>query len=199
VEQRTEEWYAARLGKVTSSRVADIMARTKSGYSASRENYLYELLCERLTGIPAESYISKAMQWGIDQEQFARGAYEAKTGEFVDLVGFVEHPTIPMFGASPDGMVGLVGLVEIKCPETKKHMHTLTTQSIDSGYKTQMTVQMMCTGRAWCDFISYDPRLPERLSLVIIRFPFCKWLADEIATEVIKFNAELDALYERYK
>jgi len=198
MEQRTEEWFKARLGKVTSSKVADILARTKSGYSASRENYLYQLLTEELTGTPADSYISKPMEWGMDNEVHARAMYEITTGELVKEVGFVDHPTIPRFGASPDGLVGVDGLLEIKCPDTKKHLYTIETRNIDRQYQIQMTAQMMCSMRKWCDFVSYDPRLPVKLCMVVIRYPFDMDLAILIGQEVNLFLLELRALIDKW-
>lgn len=199
MEQRTAEWFAARLGKVTASRVADVMARTKSGYSASRKNYMAELVCERLTGIPSEHFESAAMKWGTDTEPLARSAYEARTGELVEEVGFIEHPRIKGFGASPDGLVGTDGGLEIKCPNTATHIEYLTGGSIDRAYIIQMHVGMMCTGRAWWDFLSFDPRLPENLSYFCVRVKRDDALVAEIEDEVKKFLAELDEMVERLK
>ena len=154
-EQRTDDWFAARLGKVTASRVADVIAKTKTGYSASRENYMAQLVVERLTQTKTDSYTNSAMQWGTDQEPFARAAYEAAQGVMVEEVGFIPHPTIEWAGASPDGLVGDDGLVEIKCPETKGMIEVLLTQKVPQKYFTQMQFQMACTGRKWCDFVSY--------------------------------------------
>ncbi len=124
MEQRTSEWHQARLGKVTASKVADVVARTKTGYAASRANYMAQLVCERLTGKPTEMFSNAAMEWGVEQEAAARDAYSAKVGELVTEVGFIDHPTIPMSGASPDGIVG-AGIVEIKCPSTATHIEYL--------------------------------------------------------------------------
>ena len=168
MEQRSEEWFAARIGKVTASRVADVIAKTKTGYSTSRDNYMAQLICERMTGQKGESFTNAAMQWGTDQEPFARAAYELKMGVMVDETGLVDHPTIPMAGASPDGLVGEDGLVEIKCPNTATHIDTLLTQTVPAKYITQMQFQMACTGRQWCDFVSFDPKpssaLPPRFT-----------------------------------
>ena len=155
IEQRTDEWFAARLGKVTASRVADVMAKTKTGYSASRDNYMAQLVVERITGERAESFTNAAMQWGTDQEPFARAAYEAAKDVMVEEEGFVPHPTIQMAGASPDGLVNDDGLVEIKCPNTATQIETLLTGAIPSKYVAQMQFQMACTGRAWCDFVRH--------------------------------------------
>lgn len=169
MEQRSAEWFAARLGKVTASRVADLMARTKTGYGASRGNYLAELLCERLTGEQADRFTSAEMQRGSELEPQARAAYAFIHSTSVHECGFVVHPVIEGFGASPDGLIGDIGLVEIKCPNTATHVDYLLSQTVPGKYETQMQAQMACTGRAWCDFVSYDPRLPDDLQLFVKR------------------------------
>ena len=192
MEQRTEEWFAARCGKVTASRVADIIAKTKTGYSTSRENYLAQLVCERMTGKPAESYSNSAMQWGTDQEPFARAAYEAAKDVLVDELGFATHPTISMAGASPDGLVGLFGLVEIKCPNTATHIDTLLNQTVPTKYITQMQWQMACTQRQWCDFVSFDPRMDEGLQLFIKRVEYDPIYVAQLEKEVINFLMDVE-------
>jgi putative phage-type endonuclease len=192
MEQRSEEWFAARCGKVTASRVADIVAKTKTGYSASRENYLAQLVCERMTGKPAESYSNTAMQWGTDQEPFARAAYEAAKDVLVQEVGFVVHPTIEGAGASPDGLVGDFGLVEIKCPNTATHIQTLLDQKVPEKYNIQMQLQMACTGRQWCDFASFDPRMEEGLQLFIKRVEYHPLYVAELEKEVINFLMDVE-------
>jgi len=192
MEQRTEEWFAARCGKVTASRVADIIAKTKTGYSTSRENYLAQLVCERMTGKPAESYSNCAMQWGLEQEIYARGAYEAARDVLVDELGFVIHPTIAMAGASPDGLVGEFGLVEIKCPNTATHIDTLLTQTVPTKYITQMQWQMACTQRQWCDFVSFDPRMDEGLQLFIKQVDYDSIYVAQLEKEVINFLMEVE-------
>ena len=199
MEQRTEEWFEARLGCVTASRTADVMAKTKSGYSASRANYMAELICERLTGERQAGFSSAAMQWGIETEPQARMAYEIMTGATVIETGFVLHPTIPGFGASPDGLIDDNGLVEIKCPNTATHIETLLSEGVQNKYITQMHVQMLCTGRDWCDFVSFDPRLPVELQMFIKRVEFDKELADEIVTEVQAFIVEMEAKIDQLK
>lgn len=191
IEQRSPEWFAARLGKVTASRVADVCARTKSGYSASRANYMAELLCERLTGEAREGFSSAAMQWGTDIEPEARDTYAFVTDVTVGQVGFVPHPTIPDAGASPDGLVDDDGLVEIKCPNTATHIETLLGAPIDDKYMKQMHWQMACTGRRWCDFVSYDPRLPGGMQIHMRRVNANQALIDELEAEVSKFLREL--------
>lgn len=191
-EQRTPEWFAARLGKVTASRVADVMARTKTGYGASRDAYMAQLMVERLTGSVAESFTNAAMQWGTDQEPFARAAYEAHKGVLVDEVGFIAHPKIADAGASPDGLVGDDGLVEIKCPATATHIETLLSGEVPSKYLSQMRWQMACTGRAWCDFVSFDPRMPAAGQLFIRRVERDDDSLAALEREVVKFLAELE-------
>ena len=192
-EQRTTEWFQARLGKVTASRVADVIAKTKTGYSASRENYMAQLVVERLTNTQAESFTNAAMQWGTDQEPFARAAYELKMGVMVDETGLVDHPTIPMAGASPDGLVGEDGLVEIKCPNTATHIDTLLTQTVPAKYITQMQFQMACTGRQWCDFVSFDPRMPQKAQIFVKRVLRDDLFIKEVESEIKKFLAEVSA------
>ncbi len=191
MEQRTDEWFTARLGKVTASRVADVVAKTKTGYSASRENYMADLIVERLTGQKASSFSNAAMDWGVEQESNARAAYSARTGELVEEVGFIPHAILHDSGASPDGLVG-DGCVEFKCPNTATHLEYLLAGKPVEKYVTQMQWQMACTGAAWCDFVSYDPRLPEHLQLLIVRVPRDDKRIAELETEVRKFLAELD-------
>ena len=167
MEQRSDEWFQARLGKVTASRISDVLAATTT---AAYNNYQAQLIAERLTGEPYESHVTTAMQWGVDTEADARSMYEFMTDNTVLEIGFVPHFIIKESGASPDGLVGLNGQVEIKCPNTATHIKTLTTGKIEKKYRDQMTWQMACTGRKWCDFVSYDPRLPAEYNLCIIRF-----------------------------
>jgi len=192
MEQGTDEWHQARLGKVTASRVADVMAKTKTGYGASRANYMADLLVERLSGRQGDYYQNAAMQWGTEQEPNARAAYEVETGSIVMETGFVPHSIIAMSGASPDGLIGEDGLVEVKCPNTATHIDTLLGQEAPSKYILQMQWQMSCTGRQWCDFVSYDPRLPENMQLFIQRINRDDKLIKDMEQEVIKFLWELD-------
>jgi putative phage-type endonuclease len=192
MDQGTEEWFTIRIGKVTASRVADVIAKTKTGYSASRDNYMAQLVCERLTGQKGESFTNAAMQHGTDTEPLARAAYEALKDVLVDEVGFVPHPTIEMAGASPDGLVGDDGLIEIKCPNTATHIDTLLSQTVPGKYNTQMQFQMACTGRKWCDFVSFDNRLPEELQLFVMRVPRDEVFIRLIEAEIVQFIAELD-------
>lgn len=193
IVQGSPEWFAARLGKVTASRVADVVARTKTGYGATRANYMAELIAERLTQTQAERFTNAAMQWGTDKEPEARAAYVFMRDLDVTEVGFVAHPSIDMSGASPDGLVGDDGLVEIKCPNTATHLDTLLERAVPAKYVTQMQWQMACTGRAWCDFVSFDPRMPEgRMRLFVQRVYRDAARVAELETEVAAFLAELD-------
>ena len=191
MEQRTDEWFAARIGKVTASRVADVIAKTKSGYGVGRANYLADLVVERLTGQKAQGFSNAAMEWGTQTEPQARAAYSAKTGILVEEVGFIDHPTVAMSGASPDGFAE-EGLIEVKCPNTATHLEYVLAELPPLKYFTQMQWQMACTGRPWCDFVSFDPRLPKRLQLLIVRVPRDDDYIAMLEAEVKKFLAELD-------
>jgi len=192
MEQRSPEWFAARLGKVTASRVADVIAKTKTGYSASRDNYMAQLVCERMTGVQGESFTNAAMQWGTDQEPLARAAYEAAQDVLVDETGFVIHPRIQEAGASPDGLVGMFGLIEIKCPNTATHIETILSDKVPGKYITQMQWQMACTERDWCDFVSFDSRMPEGLQLFIKRVKFDPIYVKMLEYEIQEFLDELE-------
>ena len=202
IVQGTPEWFAARLGNVTGSRVADLMAKTKSGYSASRANYMAELICERLTGQQGDRFTNAAMQWGTETEPQARAAYEFLTDRAVVETGFVLHPTLAGFGASPDGLVDDDGLLEIKCPNTATHIETLLIEAVPGKYMTQMQAQMACTGRAWCDFVSFDPRMPGDLQIWIKRVDrdaaFITEMEGEIAAFLTELGGKLESLRARY-
>lgn len=197
MQQRTEDWYTARVGKITASRIKDLPAKPKAGKCLN--DILTKILSERLTGEPTPTFINKTMQWGIDCESLARQAYELAKFCTVVEVGLIDHPTIPMSGASPDGLVGDDGLVEIKCPETTTHANTLLTGQVPSEYLPQMMWQMACTGRAWCDFVSYDPRMPEHLQIKIIRVMRDDEVIGELESEVIKANEVLEKTLEQLK
>ena len=197
-EQRTDEWFAQRAGKVTASSVYKVMAKTKTGYSADRDKYKAQLVIERLTGKPAKSYSNAAMEWGVQTEAEARAAYEARMGVFVTEVGFVPHPTIEMCGASPDGVVG-EGLVEIKCPETATMIDQLLTKKIPSEYMKQMQLQMKCADKKWCDFVVYDPRMPESMQMFVSRVPRDDTFIAEMEAEIVKFLAEVDSTVAKLK
>ncbi len=197
--QGSPEWLAERLGKVTASRVDDLMARTKTGYGASRANYMAQLIVERLTGNVAESYTNAAMQWGTDNEPAARAAYEFVTDVEVVETGFILHPTIQDSGASPDGLVGDIGLVEIKCPNSATHIETLLTKTVPGKYRKQMLWQMACTVRGWCDFVSFDPRMPEHLRLFVQRVSFDGEEVQRMENEVTTFLTEMNEKIDRLK
>lgn len=190
--QGSTEWFAARCGKVTASRVSDVVAKIKSGWGASRTNYAAELIAERLTGATAPSFTNAAMQWGTDQEPFARQAYAQRFGVDVFEVGFIDHPEVSMSGASPDGYVGEAGMVEIKCPQTATHLDTLLSGGVPDKYEVQMQWQMACAGREWCDFVSFDPRLPPSMRLFVQRVPRDVSRILELETEVQAFIREID-------
>lgn len=192
MDQRSAAWFEARLGRATASRIADITAKTKSGYAASRGNYLAQLVCERLTGVPTETFCSPAMQRGTDKEPLARDAYRQHSLAEVIECGFVSHPTIEMAGASPDGLVEGDGLVEIKAPHTATHIDTLLNTAIPARYVTQIQWQLACTGRAWCDFVSFDDRLPETMQLFVARLHRDDAMIAELEAEVAAFLKEVD-------
>ncbi|WP_367863706.1 lambda exonuclease family protein [Pseudomonas guariconensis] len=197
MEQRSAEWFAARLGCVTASRVKDVMASGRGGApSATRKNYMMELLCERLTGQSGGADLSRnaAVQRGVELEPFACMAYEADKGLMVVETGLVMHPTIAGFGASPDGLVGDDGVLEIKCPNTATHIATMQSERHDPQYEWQMLAQMACTGRAWADFVSYDDRLPEPLQYVCHRFERDFKRIREMESEIKAFLEELSDL-----
>ena len=171
VEQGTPEWHELRRGKVTASRVADILAKTKTGPSASRQNYLIELALQRTTKTIEPSYTNAAMEWGTATEPQARVAYEVATHNFVDQVAFIDHPTIKGFGCSPDGLVNKDGLIEIKCPNSATHWEYFKAKEPPKKYFIQMQAQMAVTGAKWCDFVSFDPRMPERSQLLVVNVP----------------------------
>ena len=197
ITQGSPEWFLQRLGKVTASRVADVIAKTKTGISASRESYCVELALERLTGQRQESFTNGAMQWGTDTEPKARAAYEAKTGAMVEEVAMISHPAIDLCGASPDGLIDADGLIEIKCPNSATHAKTLLSGKPDNKYITQMMWQMACTGRQWCDFVSFDPRFPEHLQLFITRIPKDAEVVAELEKQVTEFLQEVAATVEK--
>jgi putative phage-type endonuclease len=203
IEQGSEEWKALRCGKVTASRVADVVAKTKTGYGASRANYLAEIIAEQLTGVPAESYVNAAMQWGTNTEPQGRAAFEFLRDTAVELIGFIDHPRIPKSGASPDGTIGKDGLIEIKCPNTATHIDTLLGKTVPGKYQTQMQWQMACTGRKYCEFVSFDPRMPEHLRLFVARVKrdekLIASLEEEVSTFLSEVSGKISALGDLYK
>ena len=192
IEQGTEAWHQLRLGKVTASRVADILAQTRTGPSASRQNYLIELALQRSTGTIEPSYTNAAMEWGTQTEPQARVAYEVETGNFVDQVAFIDHPTIANFGCSPDGLIGDDGLIEIKCPNSATHWEYFKAKKPPQKYVTQIQTQLCVTGRKWCDFVSFDPRMPSRSQLLIVRVDRDETFIAEIEEKVKQFLSEVE-------
>lgn len=193
MDQGSDDWRRLRLGKVTASRVADVVARTKTGWGASRANYAAELILERLTGCWQEGYTSPAMLHGTATEPYARQAYSLATGVDVFECAFVDHSEIAMTGASPDGLVGDDGLLEVKCPQSATHLETLLSGDVPAKYVTQMMWQMACTGRQWCDFASFDPRMPEPMRLFVKRIPRDPSMVLGLESDVSEFLRELDS------
>jgi putative phage-type endonuclease len=198
INQGTEEWFQQRLGKVTASRISDVIAKTKTGISTSRQNYLIQLVSERLTGKKTDSYTNQAMQDGIEREPIARKLYESKTNSIVTEVGFFDHPVIKNSGASPDGAVNseeegkYAGLIEIKCPIETTHTNTLMSKSVPTKYIPQMQWQMACTNARWVDFISFNPNFPDELQVFIKRLDRDDDYIAELETEVMKFLEEVE-------
>jgi putative phage-type endonuclease len=198
IEQRTEEWFQQRLGKVTASRISDVIAKTKTGVSSSRQNYLIQLVSERLTGKKGDSYVNQAMLDGIEREDAARKLYEIERNVSVSEVGFFEHPVLSMSGASPDGAVHAeiegkyAGLIEIKCPIETTHTNTLMSKSVPSKYIPQIQWQMACVGASWVDFVSYNPNFPPELQLFISRVDRDQSYISELEVEVEKFLEEVE-------
>lgn len=195
LEQGSDAWKLARLGHVTASNMAEVMSKGKgTGEAVGRYKYKVRLVAERLTMTAGESYSNAAMQWGIEQEQFACIAYEAQKEIFVDKIGFVLHPDIKWLGVSPDRIVGHEGLIEVKCPNTTTHLDYLFENKVPAEYYKQIQCQLWVTGRQWCDFVSYDPRLPKRNQLLIVRTERDESLIKEMEAETLKFLAEVETL-----
>lgn len=197
VEQGTDEWRALRLGHVTASNVADVMAKGKSGEAVTRKKYKVKLLAERLTGASQDFYTNAAMEWGTEQEPYARMAYEVANDVLVDKTGFWPHETIKWVGVSPDGLVDSDGLVEIKCPNTTTHLDYILDDKVPTEYYKQIQCQLWVTGRSWCDFISFDPRLPQRNQLFVKRCFRDEALMAEMEKEIREFLQEIEYLIEQ--
>lgn len=195
--QGSTEWLKARRGVLGASAINDARSVIKSGEAASRRNLRARIIAERLTGICEETYTNAAMQWGIDNEPVARAMYETTIGQDVDQCGFILHPSIKMTGASPDGLIADDGLIEIKCPNTATHIDYLLAGIVPTQYRNQMLWQMECTGRKWCDFVSYDPRMPEHMRLFCIRFERDDEELNKIREDVVKFLAEVNEVIEK--
>lgn len=198
IEQGSPEWFLARYGNASASRISDVIAKTKSGYSASRDNYLTQLVLERF-GIFEESYISEAMINGTETEPFARATYELTNSVMVEEVGYILHPSIEKSGASPDGRINNEGLLEIKCPCSKIHFEYLLGDRVPPKYIPQMAWQMACTGAQWCDFVSFDNRVPDGLQFFQVRYMRDNEYIKMLEEEVTKFLIEVDAKYNELK
>ena len=198
IQQGSPEWLVERIGCVTASRVKDVVSKTKKGEpSAARASYRLELLTEIITGRAAEHFVSREMDFGTENESLAREVYALNRGVEVERIGYVRHPGIPRSGASPDGLIGENGLVEIKVPNTTTHLEYLLEGKVPSEYKPQMFWQMACSQRDWCDFVSYDPRLPEEFGLFIIRLERDEKVITNMEAEVETFIAELNEMAEK--
>ena len=193
IAQRSPEWYELRCAKVTASRIGDVIARTQKGWGAARGKYMEQIVAERISGRPQDMRNVRSMTERADMEPDARDAYWFYTGNEVELVGFVSHPTIEYAGASPDGNVDDDGGIEIKCLDASNHIKLL--QGDDSpmlDYMAQMMFQMACTGRQWVDFVSYSPIMPEELKLFIRRIPRDDDVIAKLEDAVKAFLAEVD-------
>lgn len=197
VEQGSDAWKLARLGKIGASRVADATARTKTGWGASRANLAADLVAERLTGNLTEGFTNDAMLWGIEKEHEARSFYEFVHGTKIQQIGLALHPTIEMSVASPDGLIGEHGLIEIKCPKTATHIETLLNNRPDSRYTKQLQWQMACTGRQWVDWVSYDPRMPPEMQMFVARVERDPIMIAELEQQVAEFLAEVSAIVDQ--
>ncbi|WP_156851524.1 lambda exonuclease family protein [Bartonella refiksaydamii] len=196
MEQRTAEWFQARLGKVTASNVYNVLSKTAKGLPTSKyEDYKMKLMTERLTGEISQSYTTAAMQWGIEHEENALREYEFIYDTNVTKCGFIQHPKIEMAGASPDGLIGEDGLIEVKCPRSVNHMRFCISDEIKPEYHAQMQFQMACTGRKWCDFVSYDSRFAGEsfnLRMKVKRVHRDEKQIEQINKAVEAFLAEID-------
>lgn len=198
VEQGTPEWKAARMGHVTASGIANVMAKGKDKSEAvTRFKYKVQIVAERMTGVSAESYLSAAMEWGVEQEGFAVIAYESQRNVLVDKTGFWLHPEIKWLGVSPDRLVDEDGLIEVKCPNTTTHLGYLFENRIPPDYYKQIQCQLWVTGRDWCDFVSFDPRLPKRNQLLIVRTVRDEKMIEEMQAETEKFLGEVESLINK--
>ena len=200
ISQGTPEWFAMRNGKVSASRINDMIAKTKSGWSTSRENYMYELAIERLTGQKTETFTSEHMRWGTENEPLARSAYQVKKNIFVTEVAWVNHFSVKNAGCSPDGLIDDDrGIIEIKCPLTKTHIKWMIDGVPPKEHTNQMMWQMAVTGRHYCDFVSFDPRLPEDLQLFVVRLERDDKYIEMLTDEVAKFEEEVTMLVTKLK
>lgn len=201
IEQGSPEWMELRCGKITGSRIANVMSWLKKPdkegnkiEAADRKAYRLQIITERLTGTTENKFKNKNMERGTELEPYAREAYEFHTGSIVEQIAFVDHPIIAMSGASPDGLVDANGLIEIKCPQRETHCEYMIDDKVPSEYMPQMAWQKLCTGRDWIDFVSYCPEMPAHLQLFVKRYVPEQDYLMEIEHEVIKFNLEVDEI-----
>lgn len=193
IAQGTKEWLDMRAGMVTASKVADVIGKGAKGqYYAARADYLDDVSIGRLTGLNPETYVSKAMEAGIENEPLARAAYERRFDVIVEDGGFAQHDRIKWFGASPDGLVGSDGLIEIKCPLPRTHWRYLLAKQVPAEYQPQMLAQMACTGRKWCDFVSYCDWFSKKHRLFVMRLERDDKRIAEMEAEIEKFLAEVE-------
>ena len=199
-EQRGSDWLKMRCGSATGSRIADVMTKRKDGkISATRESYKRELVIERLTGNTADHFVNSFMEWGESTEPLALAAYEIETGVEPKQIGLAMHPTIKYFSASPDALLGEDGVLEAKCLKSENHLDILLSGEIPADYHWQMYAEMACAERKWCDFVSFDPRLPRKYQLFIKRFERDDEEISRIEAEVLKFNAEVQDMIAALK
>lgn len=207
VEQGTPEWLQMRCGMGTGSGIGKAIKRIGKSeknpngtkYSADREKYLMEVVCERLTGRATEHYVTDAMLWGIEHEPIAREEYGMARGCDVDPGKFAIHDRMKWFGSSSDGLVGEDGCIEIKCPTSLTHLQWVIDGVVPDEHIDQMKAAMSCYNRQWCDFISYDPRMPKDLRLFVRRLERDEPMIVEMEQEVEKFLAEVDVLLDTIK
>lgn len=194
LSQNSVEWLMARRGRITASRCGDVIGKSEKTkkYYAERQNYLWELVVEHITGRSAERYVTPAMEWGIEQQPFAEAAYEMREGASIDSVGLIIHPEMEYFACSPDGLLGDDGLIEIKCPTTRVHLEYMKGGTVPEQYIPQMNAEMACMPeREYCDFVSFDPRVPFGMQLFVRRHYRDRERIAELEQEVKKFQAEL--------
>jgi putative phage-type endonuclease len=189
-DQGSQAWLESRMGKVTASALSNVMmAKTAAGY----QNYMAQLICERLTGEPVETFKSAAMEHGTETEPQARAFYELETGNEVVECGFIPHPTLANSGASPDGLIGDDGGLEIKAPQPAKHIKNLMGGTIDKAYMLQMQWGMACTGREWWDFVSFNPSFPAHLQLHVQKVKRDQEMIEDITAAVTSFLSEMES------
>lgn len=197
ITQGSPEWFDIKRGKFSASQVVDLCRGPRGDYTAAREDYIMTVVLEILTGKTEETFQSQDMLNGKEWENEARTAYQIKTGLFVDTVGFEEHPLIPRLGCSPDGEIETDGGMEIKCPKAKEHYRNLSGGKIQRGYLYQIQCNMLCTGRYWWDFVSWNKDFPPHLQLYIQRYYPDPMIFAEIKREVELANIEVDKRLER--